>query len=385
MLKIKGEIMKQRKVLCIFTIIAVLCILMTNKDEILKYSMSASIEVGTTKEMKSFEQEEWVVYYESGQEHIISDIVNLLPAIQEEQQKWFSNIEIKERLAIYIIGKHHPLHDRYFQNTKKGIYYIDLQLVVLNAETYAPENNFVHEYAHFLLHHYTEQHGGNVNDLPIWFIEGFANSFEWFVTNGVSESVWHYEATPFTQLEEMSANNRIEVYSQGFHAVLDLIEQHKPEVILQIIQKTTELNSFVTAFQQITNKDYKTYHENFVYDRQQARYFYELAKNNKSRFIQEAEAFIKARPAVHPYTAELSELLYKAYFVNGNITRSLYYARVSSSLSHNAHFLISIADTIGEAEPHLSALCLEKALFYSEHSTKDQELIFQKVQNIVEM
>lgn len=121
------------------------------KNEITTFVMTTSLKLSANTTILTYEDDQLSIYYQNGQEHIINNIVQYKQALEQEQKKWFPNLKLTETLPVFILDKEHPFHDRFFQDTKKGVYYMDLHYVVINAETYAPENNFVHEYAHFLL------------------------------------------------------------------------------------------------------------------------------------------------------------------------------------------------------------------------------------------
>lgn len=340
--------------------------------------MTSSIQLSAQSAIHTYEDNQLLFYYSADEENTMQRMRQALPAMAEQQQRWFPHLQIDNKLSVFLLNKEHPMYKQLLKKTAKGVYYVDLNLVVLDAEAYSPTNNFVHEYAHFVLDQYIEQHKIDESLLPIWFLEGFANSFEWFVTNETSESISSYEPQPFSTLDELTADNHTEVYSQGFHTVLDLLNEIGSERMLTLMQKANDYHDFEIAFNEVTQLEYNTYHLKFTYDRQQFRYFHQLAQQEPQHFVYEVTQFLNEKPAVHPLTADLVELLYKAHYTLGHEQECAHYARQLSGLTRNASFLLELAHVFGDDEPHLKQVCLEEALFYGLQIHENQEHIPQE-------
>ena len=295
----------------------------------------------------------------------IQQIVDFLPMIQVEQQKIFPKFTFQGKLNVYIIDQEKSNSFPYFKESEEyenvGFYDLNDESIYLTSDLENVSNPFTHEYMHYLMHQYSKSKKVDIDDLPIWFVEGVANSFEAIVTNDSPENIGEFDVTPFHDLQKLTDKNRNAVYGQGMYAVIALMERQGAYVIQNILSSFQE-NDFNQTFTEVTSVDLTTYHTEFEQDSEMLKTLYDQLDTNPQLVIEKAETLLAQYGKFNIYGTSLLEVLFEAHLSLNHKNESIYYATELMKTIDNPLYLIGHAKRILPISETLSDEMLEVGL-----------------------
>lgn len=337
----------------------------------IKFLMNS--ELGNSIILKDYEevqinmdQLDLIIHAKQASNMRIQQLIDTLPAIQKEQQKILPDASIKGKLNVYIIEQD-ATYLTFFKKTKDyenvAFYSLDTESIYLSGDLDNVSNPFVHEYMHYLMHQYTKSINVDMNDLPDWFVEGVANSFEVIVSNDIPENIGVFEATPFHDLKKLKDENRNAIYGQGMYGVIALMERQGASVIqniLSALKKTT----FNKAFSEVTSIDLTTYHTEFEQDSvsEMLKTLDDQLYTNPQKVIEKAETLLAQHGEINIFGTSLFELLFEAHLSLNHENESIYYATLLMDKIENPLLLISYAKRISSFSETLADEILEVSL-----------------------
>ena len=305
----------------------------------------------------------------------IQQLIDILPSIQLEQQKFFPNFSLDSELNVYIIDQDDSKIWPFFKDTEEyenvAYYNLTNESIYLKGESDSLVNSFVHEYMHYYMHQFTKTVNVNSTRLPIWFVEGLANSFEVNVTNILPSNIDSFEVMPFGDLKNPTDAKLNTIYAQGMYGILSLIE-NKGAKIIQTILADIQDNSFSKAFTNSTSIDLTTYHQSFVRDDEMLKQLYDGIYTNPHLVIEEAESLLSHYGKINIYGTSLFELLFEAHFSLNNEKEIIHYAELLMQSIDNPHYLIAYSKRISPISKALAEEMLELA--FSKATSPEEEL-----------
>ena len=305
----------------------------------------------------------------------IQQLIDILPSIQLEQQKFFPNFSLDDELNVYIIYQDESTILPFFKESEEyenvAYYNLSNESIYLNGESDSLIDLFVHEYMHYYMHQFTKSVNVNSARLPIWFVEGLANSFEVNVTNTLPISIGSFEVMPFGDLNKPTDANLNTIYAQGMYGILSLIENQGAGIIQTILTDAQD-NSFNKAFTNATSIDLTTYHQSFVHDEEMLKQLYDGIYTHPHLVIEEVENLLSYYGRINIYGTSLFELLFEAHYSLNNEKEIIYYAELLMKSIDSPLYLIGYAKRISPISKTLADEMLELA--FSKATSPEEEL-----------
>lgn len=305
----------------------------------------------------------------------IQQLIDTIPAIQSEQQKFFPDFSLDSELNVYIIDQNDSTFLPFFKESEEyenvAYYNLSNESIYISGELDNITNSFVHEYMHYYMHQFSKTVNVNSTHLPIWFIEGLANSFEVNVTKTIPSNIGSFEVMPFNELKKITKENLNTIYAQGMYAILSLIERQDIGIIQTILTDAQD-NSFNKAFTTATSVDLTTYHEAFALDDELLKQLYDVVNTDPSFVIEEVEKLLAFHGQTNIYGTSLVELLFEAHFTLNNEKEIIHYAKQLMHSIDNPLHLIGYAKRMSTISKTLAEEIVEEAL--SKATSFEEEL-----------
>lgn len=308
-----------------------------------------------------------------------------LKETREFAEKLFNqNFDSHPSLAIYVTEPGYRGHERLTNLT--GAYLYEMGVILINGEeAQFASSTTVHEYTHFLLDLYVKEHGLTIEDIPDWLTEGLAEYVAFQVEQALPQKYsLYYDHFPFPQLHEMTNVNVDTVYLQGFYAVYDLAERFGVEVVPQLILAYKETNDFTSAFEQVTNLDYRTYHDEFFINRNELAKLSNL-KASPEEVITIGEQLVGNRAAINPYTPFVYPDLVGAALALGNVTQAKLFMNQLEPLMFNPYDYLHFADAFRESgDVEMAQYLSEQARLFAEKYAYSMEEFERELKKVSE-
>ena len=301
-------------------------------------------------------------------------VLKELASTRELAQTIFkSDFSSHDSIAIFIML---PGYRGYEKLTSiSGAYMTEMETILINGEQEQfASSTTIHEYSHFLFDLYLKEHGMTIEEIPAWFTEGLAEYFAFRIEQALLIPVtYYYHAFPFEKLEVNEQMNVSTIYIQGFYAIYDLIETYGEEVVTQIIASYKQSGDFVTAFEEVTHKQYATYHQDFFLNRNQLQ---NLTDNEKvpERILVSGEAMLADKSTINPYTPLVLPTLIKASLELNNVKLAKSYLEHLDQMLFNPYDYLYYALHFAEAgEQDFAIQLIEKGRTFAKDYYYDLE------------
>ena len=206
------------------------------------------------------------LYYDGSEEDKVNKLVNITDTILITAITWFGEFDKpKEKLKIFLIHKndqpHSGLKDGY------GNYFPEYHLMFINSDLDEDQliNTFSHEFAHYIMGEYLNEHNMESYDIPVWYHEGVAEAFAHQIkTIPFLTDVSGGRIQPLMEFSQSKMTR--EDYLLSHFAIENIINENDESIITELIRMAKEGNDFTTAFNKLTGYDLDTYHQLFEVD-----------------------------------------------------------------------------------------------------------------------
>lgn len=253
----------QKKIRTILFFLIIFCSLAA----IFLYVKSAAISAFyyTVKEhYMTYEMEQLVVHVEPSIPINERAIKQAIDDTERLGESLFTVTQPKKPVTIFITLSGKRAYDAQLNEQTMGAYLPRQSMILINGHyTSEISSTIIHEYSHYLMHLYLEEHATKIDRVPEWFREGLAYDFEFSLTNQIPfKDSYYFTALPFQQLEKANALNKETLYKQGFYAITNLKASYGTTILKDLLEEMTTSN-FEEAWEGLIAEPLATYDERF--------------------------------------------------------------------------------------------------------------------------
>lgn len=200
------------------------------------------------------------------------EIANQLDALLKEEKASFDRLFGTNDLApltIEIYNDSDVLNENPLVDNVTGYYNKFNRTIHLYYADEIWEHNLLHEYAHYRIHQFTEEHKlAAVDRIPQWFEEGICELI------GYRNSTLHFfeldNIVDFYLMDSNAGlhqerNENSDPYLQSYFAVQSLVSEHGLEVIPELLLSKT-MDEFYENLERITKKNLVEFQQSFLDD-----------------------------------------------------------------------------------------------------------------------
>lgn len=197
----------------------------------------------------------------------VKEIEEALSSVFELGETWFGQVDMNEKLIIKMVSNDEKL----LTASRTGEYDIIQNAIRVNQNL--NKESFYGTLAHEVAHAYTQGYIYNkekvmmTDVLPLWFIEGIADTFSYQLYDR------YYSDSPYEEWNEIEPFHNIPNEAVGFShyelsrfAVEHLVSEYGLSIITDIIDETLETNDFEGVFNKKTDYLLSDYHKLFEFE-----------------------------------------------------------------------------------------------------------------------